>query len=889
MVTPVPHLPGLGKKLLFFAGERTFRVTLSQESARINPLAMVRLLPVGLFAVVLTAGVFVPLSCAQDVEVQNLTAQETARRHAAIRDSLQQVQEARNAYSAQKYSDAVEHYRNALSVLPDAPATSKQREFIRASLSDALIARALDYRSVGRVEEAIDFLKEAVQLDPSNKRAKRELVFTEDPVRNNPALTPRHVGDVEEVHRLLNLANGYLDLGKYDDAIRTFHDVLRIDTYNEAARRGIMAVQKRRSASASTAYVAARAARMAEVDSMWDSVSRADIEESPPIPGIAEAPNSATEEQEKEDELAHAQALEQMIIPSINVEDADVMEVIDILRGHVRRFQSRQTAANQRPINIVAAFGTPDTPGYKQLMQRRRSFRLDNLSMKDLLTEISQLYEIDFYYVPMGVELTYAGQDYGRLVDRVFYVPPHFFDEGDSAEESDDTDEETFSSGGRVKVSRIDPVAALKKMNISFPKGASAVYRAASRRLTVRNTQRNIAQLEELLADVSPVEDKLIVLSIKVVETSQDNLVDLGFEWLLGIDMGSKLVGGGGTEQSASNAGGMPIPRPNNHIPNALGPVVTNNQRSIRQVLGQHNLDRLVKRGQIRDYVNESAVEELSPTIFGLRGVWASADVTMVMRGLSQKKGVDSLSNPKLIFTAGAEEQASLVNVREMYYPSRYDEPRISESMDQPIEDAHIPTEDFNKDGVIEPVPTPVYVGATAIAVGANPTDFVRYGVDEDNVGGIGTIVQVHNAEVSPDGQKVKLAITTIVNDFDGFVDWGSPIYAALPTDTTVERVKLSDNYIYQPLFKRYMTNTTITVEDGAVLVMGGMKEAKIVHYEDKVPILGDLPLVGRLFRNSGSNKQQKALLIFAKVNIVDPSGKNVRSADSTATAQSPM
>ncbi len=848
---------------------------------------MVGPLPVALLAVALTAGGLAPVLFAQDTSAGSTAASEAARRHAAISDSLQQVQKARTAYSEKRYSEAVDYYRNALSVLPEAPATKKQREFIRVSLADALIARAIDYRSVGRTEEAITFLKEAVQLNPNSSDSKRELVYTEDTVRNNPALTPRHVGDVEEVNRLLSLAYGYYDLGKFDQATATFQSVLRLDETNEAARRGMEAVEKRRAAYYRTAYDANRAARLAEVDGMWDDSHKVEIQ-APPTEIAGTETNARSEAAIRDEESAHAAALEQMIVPSINVEDADITEVIDILQSHVRRFQGEASATNQRPINIVAGFGSPNTPGYKQLMQRRRSFRLDQISMKDLLNEIAQLYEVDYYYVPMGIEITYSGQDYGRLVDRVFYVPPHFFDEeGDSGSQDDESD--AFATSGGVSVSRIDPVAALKKMNITFPKGASAVYRAASRRLTVRNTQRNIAQLEELLADVSPVEDRLVVLTVKVIETTQEDLEDLGFEWLLGVDAGSKLFAGGGTDQAMSNATGMPVVTPFYSNTGDMPPVVTSGNRSIRQVAGQNSLDRLMKRGQVRTYLDEASAEGLSPTVFGLRGVWSTVDVSMVMRGLAQKDAIDSLNSPKLVFSAGSEEQATFVNVRELIYPSRYDEPRIAESMEQPIEGNPGDMTDYNKDGVIEPVPTPVYVGATAIAVGANPTEFVRYGMDEDNVGGIGTIVQVHNAEISPDGNRVKLAITTTVNDFEGFVDWGSSIYAALPTNTTVERVKLTDNYIYQPLFKRYMTNTVLTIQDGAVIVMGGMKEAKVVHYEDKVPILGDLPLVGRLFRSSGTDKKNRALLIFAKVNIVDPTGNNIHQASDEATAQNPM
>jgi general secretion pathway protein D len=62
------------------------------------------------------------------------------------------------------------------------------------------------------------------------------------------------------------------------------------------------------------------------------------------------------------------------------------------------------------------------------------------------------------------------------------------------------------------------------------------------------------------------------------------------------------------------------------------------------------------------------------------------------------------------------------------------------------------------------------------------------------------------------------------------------------------------------------------------VLVIGGLKEAKTVKYEDKLPVLGDLPLVGRLFRSEGEEKVRKAFLMFVKADIVDPTGRNAET-----------
>ena len=809
---------------------------------------------------------------------ESVAAQQAARRQMSIQDVMQEVQKARSAYVEKRYTEAVEYYRNALSVLPKGSTTKKLESFVRDSLSDALIARAIDYRSVGRIEEAISFLKEAIEQSPGNARAKQELIYTEDPVRNNPALTPRHVGDVEEVNRLLILANGYLDLGQYDKAEETFQKVRDYDATNVAAMQGLERVRERKRDYYGAMRNERRSKMLSEVDRTWDdSLGRGD--EPSPMKASVEAPVEGELEQAEQE---YADLFNNMVISSFNVEDASLPEVIDLLQNQVRRNESKgQKAA--RAANIVGAFGAVGSPEYLAVTQKRASFRMDQVTVRELLDEIGRHYGVEYNFSPIGVEITPPGRDYGRLEERVFTVPPHFFDEeGEGGEEEDGVG----SGSSKVAVARVNPVAALKRMNITFPPGANAAYHSGTRRLTVRNTLRNLAEIEELVEGGYEKTQKQIVLNVMVVETSEDSLEDLGFEWLMNVGPGGHLIGGGGTEFAASNATGMPILSTTRDIDNNMSPVVTGGQRTIRQVVGEKSIENLLKRGSVGKYQELRGAEVASPTIFGFRGVWSQADVTMIMRGLSQKGAVSTLSTPRLVFTPGSEEQVSLIDVREMFYPTNYDEPQLEESVNYPVED--LGTGDLDGDGLVT-IGKPVYKGAMAIAVGAQPTDFVRYGVSEDELGGIGSIMQVHNAEVAPDNSSVRLAITTTVNDFEGFVDWGTAINAAMWTDYEAQRVMLAPNHIYQPIFKRYRTNTLVTVEDGAVLVMGGMKEARVVQYEDKVPVLGDLPLVGRLFRSSGEERKRKALLIFAKVNIIDPSGHSVRTREAGVSAQAPM
>ncbi len=819
-----------------------------------------------------------PATLAADVPAP---AAEAARRQVAMRDAMQELQEARLAYSAKRYSESVEHYRKALAALPKSPATEKQQKFIKDSLSDALIAKAIDYRSVGRTDEAVEFLKEAVELSPDNKRASLELVHTQDPVRTNPALSPEHVGNVEEVSRLLTLAHGYMDLGKYDEAIKTFHDVRRIDATNEAATRGIEQAHKRRSVYYRAAHDSYRAKVLAEVDKGW--------EESPtemglPPEAVSGESSELTGTVDSELESSFSDALSKMVMRQIVFEDATIGEVIETLQNQIQRFEGSGVGAS-RNINISANFGSQNSQSYKELMEKRVDLNLSQISIRDVLDMLTTQLGISYYYTTVGVELSYSGKDFGPLVERSFTVPPHFFDGAGEDAEKDEADEEDgfADSASAVSVRRVNPVQALKGMGISFPEGATARYAPSTRTLHVRNTAHNMEEIQELL-NVPLSEERQVILNVVAVQFSEKDLEDLGFDWLVKVGIGSETIVGGGVEQVATSMAGLPL---FSSVRPEEGDYITSGLRSGTEVINQSGVDRLIEVGSTTAFAQQRT--QKAPGIFSFRGVWSAADVAVIMRGLSQKKGVDILQNPQLVFSPGADEQVTFASVREIYYPESYDPPQIMSTVSVNREfllDLSTGTSTLIKDDSVY----------STLASSAHPTDFVRYGLTEDEVGGIGTILQVHSAEPTEDGRFLKLAMTTTVTDFEGFVNWGSPIMSMVTRPYSAASqvvqsvtgggknaqgaayIELTPNYILKPIFKRHLVNNSITVAPGAVLVFAGMKDVKKIRYEDKVPLLGDLPLVGRFFRSEGEEDSRNVLLYFAKVDLVDPAGRDVRT-----------
>ena len=74
------------------------------------------------------------------------------------------------------------------------------------------------------------------------------------------------------------------------------------------------------------------------------------------------------------------------------------------------------------------------------------------------------------------------------------------------------------------------------------------------------------------------------------------------------------------------------------------------------------------------------------------------------------------------------------------------------------------------------------------------------------------------------------------------------------------------------------MVNTTLSLYDGHTVAIGGMIEDKVQKVEDKVPVFGDLPLIGRFFRSNAESHIRKNLTIFVTADIIDATGKPVRN-----------
>jgi general secretion pathway protein D len=244
------------------------------------------------------------------------------------------------------------------------------------------------------------------------------------------------------------------------------------------------------------------------------------------------------------------------------------------------------------------------------------------------------------------------------------------------------------------------------------------------------------------------------------------------------------------------------------------------------------------------DPSRDAQQSSVAPGILAFTGLFTDGQVQTVMRGLSQKKGVDIMARPSTITRSG--QQSTVEMVQEFMYPTEYEPPEV-------------PT-NVNNSG---------NAGAATPVTPAMPTAFESRPV--------GVELQVLPM-ADPEKRYVEITLQPSFVKFDGFVNFGSPITTAVPNllgGATVQ--ELTENAILMPVFSVQRTTTQLTIADGATVVFGGLLTDRIQQGQDKVPVLGQLPMLGRFFTSTSSQPITTAIIFMVQVELIDPTGRPYR------------
>jgi general secretion pathway protein D len=234
-----------------------------------------------------------------------------------------------------------------------------------------------------------------------------------------------------------------------------------------------------------------------------------------------------------------------------------------------------------------------------------------------------------------------------------------------------------------------------------------------------------------------------------------------------------------------------------------------------------------------------------------------------LITAVSQKNSANVLANPSIILKRG---QKGVIEVaQEFKYVKEYSAPQSSIRTIQSL------STNANVISLVD-VPGPETVIGSFPSEISDPVPIgVKMGVKPD---------------VTGDNSRVLLELEPSFIDFEGFINYGTQIYSAFAASTYGVQTLILTNNINQPVFiRRDLTLPAVEVSDGYTLLLGGLLREDIQKIDEKVPILGDIPILGRGFQGKTEQAIKKNTLIFVTPRILDVSGQPLNpTAGSRAT-----
>lgn len=408
---------------------------------------------------------------------------------------------------------------------------------------------------------------------------------------------------------------------------------------------------------------------------------------------------------------------------------------------------------------------------------------------------------------------------------------------------------------------------------IEFPKGATAYYRPGSRRLVAFNTDANLCAIEDVLARHHHAERdyKQVAIKAKFIEVSQSTLNQLGFTWRIEDDpaaSGVHLTGhwnildnrdifSAGLRTAAGAFGGTPgagsmVLTKTGWMPLSVA-ISALEQATDSDVLSAPSLTTMdgekaeIWVGEDRQVPQSFSVGSDDVNIHIVHGDWDSElmGVYFVVTPEIQKNDLIRLSlNPRIIDLIG------------------YDSYEVC-----PASDMLILAGNYNRTGGNYPILKYLPDGTISDVWQAMQASLgaVLY----DN--GTGTVTN----HIDPNASDP--------NDPD---TWSWPQSGTPPTpgsgyhennrtmDHETFGIPLAAIDGHLPYFRMREIKTQVDVADGSTVGLGGLIYDRLETYKDKVPVLGSIPLIGRLFRSEGERSIKRNLMIFVTAGQVDNNGQ---------------
>ncbi|MGJ8654060.1 MAG: type II secretory pathway, component PulD [Opitutaceae bacterium] len=651
-------------------------------------------------------------------------------------------------------------------------------------------------------------------------------------------VSPLYVEQTQIIRDLLTRGRAQFLNGDYDGAAASFREVEARDANNAEAKLFQTRIAELLGGIHKQNFYKTREQMLTEVDQSWERPKVFDI--------------TATGPKDKGGDSVTARKMNSIVIPQVNFSGMELTRVIETLSELSVEYD---TDPSDRGVNIVPLFNPNDN-------NPRVNISLRNLSLDRILQFVTQQVNFDYDVGDDAVTVAPSGGEQGSLgtvteffpISRATVIRLTGFRDGGGSSSGPVDPFAAPSSGGSSGPSQSDEVEALQNffqsagVNFETP-GSSLAF--DGEQLIVTQSRRNLERMRTILRNYNEV--KQVEIEAKFLEVSQNDLEEVGFDWGVGDNATPFLTGLG-----------API---NDQFGNPTG-----SYERVGRTQGRTLNDGFSVNAAASDItINGTAVaSNNAPSIATAIDLAANAsslftatgwsvngyDVDLALRALSRKAGSDLMSAPKVTVLSG--KRATITVAQELRYPESYGDIEA----------------DVGRSGGNGNNET---AGSAVAITAGTPQDFVTRNVGVE----MSVTPNVENDDT------ISLILEPRVTEFEGFVEYGGPSVAVTGGLTVTVPAGF-----YQPVFSTREISTEVTVFDGATVVMGGLTRDEVKTINDKVPVLGDIPGLGRLFRSEGETRQKRNLLIFVTANLVSPGGspsrQQYRSVNANSLFQNP-
>ncbi|MGD9873028.1 MAG: hypothetical protein AB7T27_02040 [Kiritimatiellia bacterium] len=783
-----------------------------------------------------------------------IAQQEEVRRQANETTALQAIDDGFKALDRNDFSGAAKLFEDAASKLPERPATRQNREHAIWGLVEASYREARDLsKDPAQLDAAMKSVDRALKWDPAHKpagRLKSKITRAQErkaiagsrpvPLEDRPEIIEQN----KTVAQLVAEGKQFYDIGDYKSAEAMFDQVLIEDEFNTDAMRYLRNIEDHWYRVSTLERKATVAESMRKVREKWN-----------PPTGEVELPTAVVKQESIDTKTTTEKLREKMsdiMIPSIEFRQANIRDVVNflveasvagdpegmgvnIILNLNQPGETSSPAPAPAPVadDPFADFGGGDLGGGFEEQPSdfgggssipTITLNLRRISLIDALKIITEVSNLRYRIDGNVVIITPAGVATGVIVTRMYPVQPSIIDviveRGE--DDSDKGGEFVEMTGSGVTMTRGDVKKFFTDAGVPFPTGTSITYNPSISQMIVANTAENLEIFERILAQLNVIPSQ-VEIEARFVEIGQNDLEELGLEWILTDDY-----------EIAHKEGLAPIAGQERIQMDA-------NQSGLTQGLRFFGFD-----GNTGALAPASAITRGTSTAMGnilsFSSVLTNPEMQMVLHALQQKGGSDLLSAPRITTRSGVNAQIQVV--QEIIYPTEFESEVITI-------DREVAGGGTIQERLVTVTPGSFETRETGVILNVTPT-------------------------VGPDGYTIDLTLVPEVSELVDWIQYGSVI------DTDENGNPVGYN-IPQPIFSSRNVTTSIVVWDGATVVMGGLIREEMVTMEDKIPVLGDIPLLGALFRSKGEMSQKRNLLIFVTARLVDPAGKPIHKADAMA------